>query len=550
MARKIRQLLTLEVCIRVVADIFIVNISYLLALVLRLLWDIEADSSESVHAKPLEALQIYVFSGWLLTLLSVLAFSLCGFYSRGRLYQGRFKALAIFQGVTGAYVAFACALFFMLAHDSAFQPPRSALLAGWLITLVATEGARLWSSLWRLATWLEGPKSRDHNRNGRIRHVLVIGGAGYIGSVLCRQLLAKGYSVRVLDAFLYGRESIADLMTHPRFQIIEGDSREVSAVFRAMLDMDAVVHLGELVGDPACALDERLTLEVNVAATRMVAEAAKGCRVKRFIYASSCSVYGANSDTLDECSELNPVSLYAKAKIGSEQALLGLNGSDFHPVILRFATVFGLSPRPRFDLVVNLLTAKAVLNRAITVFGGDQWRPFVHVADVAGGIINCLEAPLFNVKGQIFNLGSDENNYTIDDLGDQIQKLIPEANVIKESNDADKRDYRVSFRKIRRELGFEPRYSLEDGILEIQAAIEAGAITDIGHSKYNNYRTLVESRNRIKVRGQRITPLYAPEPLVEEPPVDLDAASNGSDPNRPVTETPSKDSAHALTAIA
>jgi nucleoside-diphosphate-sugar epimerase len=506
--------LTLEVWIRVIADILIVNVCYFFAVLVRLLWTSAIDSGVPIREQPFEAIQIYAASAWLLTAISVIANSVCGFYTRGRLYQGRFKAVAIFQAVSGSYMAFACAVFFLLDH-SRLQPPRAALVMGWFATLIATEGARLWSSLWRVANWLEGPAVRVRDRNGRIQHVLVIGGAGYIGSVLCRQLLSRGYSVRVLDAFLYGRDSVAGILDHPRFELVEGDSRDISSVFRAMLDMDAVVHLGELVGDPACALDERLTLEVNVAATRMVAEAAKGCRVKRFVYASSCSVYGANSQVLDECSELKPVSLYAKAKIGSEQALLGLNGSDFHPVILRFATVFGVSPRPRFDLVVNLLTAKALLNGAITVFGGDQWRPFVHVADVAAGIIRCLQAPLISVKGQIFNLGSDEQNCTIDELADQIHSIIPQATLVKDANSADKRDYRVSFKKIRRELGFEPVRTVESGIREIKAAIESGAITDIGDSRYNNYRTLANSRNQFRVRSQRITSLYAPDMLID-----------------------------------
>lgn len=517
MARRFLAYLTFEVLIRVVADLLIVNISYLAALFLRLLSDMPVVSGDSLREQAIESLQIYGVTCVLLTVITLLTYSVSGFYSRGRLYQSRFKALAIFQAVSASYVAFACVLFFLLAQDWALQPPRSALLIAWAITLLATAGARLWSSLWRIAVRLERPSARSVEPNGKIRNVLVIGGAGYIGSVLCRQLLNRGYTVRVLDSLLYGKDSLSDILSHPHFQLMEGDSREVSAVFRAMLDMDAVIHLGELVGDPACALDKRLTLEVNVAATRMVAEAAKGCGVKRFLYASSCSVYGANTEVLDECSELNPVSLYAQAKIGSEQTLLGLNASDFNPVILRFATIYGLSPRPRFDLVINVLTAKAVLDQKITIFGGDQWRPFIHVTDVAGGLILCLESPLASVKGQIFNLGSDDQNYTLDEIGDLIQELIPGSQVVKEADNVDKRDYRVSFSKIRRELGFEPQMTVGDGVRELADAIRSGKIQDVSDIRYSNYKTLSEPRNHHRVRSRKITSLYSnsdqPPPL-------------------------------------
>jgi nucleoside-diphosphate-sugar epimerase len=361
----------------------------------------------------------------------------------------------------------------------------------------------------------ERPILRELQRNERIQHVLVIGGAGYIGSVLCRQLLDKGYSVRVLDALLYGRESLTDLEGVPLFELIEGDSRDVSAVFRGMMNMDAVVHLGELVGDPACAVDENLTLEINLAATRMVADAARGCGIKRFVYASSCSVYGASDEILDERSALKPVSLYARAKIVSEKALLMLNGPDFHPVMLRFATVYGLSPRPRFDLVVNLLTAKAVQDGEITVFGGDQWRPFVHVADVVGAVVCCLEAPLVSVKGQIFNVGSDEQNYTIMEIGELIHNLVPEADLINQGDTSDKRNYRVSFAKIRHELGFVPRHTAEDGVREIAAALRNGLIEDYTLNRYSNYKTLSDPSNHLAIRSRHINELYAPSAVPE-----------------------------------
>jgi nucleoside-diphosphate-sugar epimerase len=271
------------------------------------------------------------------------------------------------------------------------------------------------------------------------------------------------------------------------------------------------------VGDPACSLDEKLTLEINLAATRMVAEAAQGCGVKRFIYASSCSVYGYSSNILDERSRLRPMSLYARAKIGSEQTLLALNGPDFHPVILRLATVYGLSPRPRFDLVVNLLAAKAVCDGEITIFGGEQWRPFVHVADVAQTIVLCLKAPLINVKARAFNVGTDEQNYTINQVGELVQRVIPEARLLNQGDGKDKRDYHVSFARIRRELGFKPRYTVEDGVNEIATALRKGVLGDYRDRLFSNYKTLSDPSNHLSIRSRRIIELYAPDLQLAEP---------------------------------
>jgi nucleoside-diphosphate-sugar epimerase len=276
-----------------------------------------------------------------------------------------------------------------------------------------------------------------------------------------------------------------------------------------MWDVDAVIHLGEIVGDPATALDGLLTQEVNVAATRMVAEAAKGFRVKRFVYASSCSVYGAGDGVFEEQTVLNPVSLYARAKMDAERILLSLNDAHFHPVILRFATVYGMSPRPRFDLVVNLLTAKAIQDGEITVFGGGQWRPFVHVSDIARAILLALEAPQANVKGQVFNVGSDNQNYTIASLGEIVKAAVPTARLVNKADGGDPRNYRVSFAKIRRELGFEPLVTVEQGVAEIARVVQAGAVGHYSERRYSNYRTLSEDNGLEVFAERRINNLFA-----------------------------------------
>lgn len=199
-------------------------------------------------------------------------------------------------------------------------------------------------------------KSDISNSKGPI---LVIGGGGYIGTHVVEQLLESGYSVRILDRFVFGKKVISDLLKNKNLEIIEGDISDLVALSRALQGVSAVVHLAGLVGDPACAVDENMTLHINIASTRVVKEMSKAFKVPHFIFASSCSVYGASDEVMNEGSSLNPVSLYAKTKIDSEQEILNDKTADFNPTILRFATVFGHSRRPRFDLVTNLFTAQA-----------------------------------------------------------------------------------------------------------------------------------------------------------------------------------------------
>lgn len=245
-------------------------------------------------------------------------------------------------------------------------------------------------------------------------------------------------------------------------------------------------------GDPACAIDEELTIEVNLVATRTIAEIAKGFGIGRFIFASTCSVYGASDELLDERSALNPVSLYARSKIASERVLLSLASPTFSPTILRFGTIYGLSGRIRFDLVVNLLTAKAVVDGKITIFGSDQWRPFVHVDDAATAVLKVLEAPLPLVRYQILNVGSDSQNYTLHQVGETIHRLVPTAELIVMGSDGDKRNYRVNFSKIRRLLDFTPRWTLEQGIQQVIDALNSGVIQDYRDARYSNVKFLSE----------------------------------------------------------
>lgn len=323
-----------------------------------------------------------------------------------------------------------------------------------------------------------------------VQRVLVVGGAGYIGSTLVRGLLSDGYRVRVLDSLEFGDTSIRALYHNPDFEVVRGDFRCVEPVVRATQGVDAVIHLGGIVGDPACALDEDLTLETNLAATSLLAEVCRGAGISRLLFASSCSVYGTAEEIVDEDAALNPVSLYAATKVDSEKVLLAARNQSLHPVIFRLATVFGWSYRPRFDLVVNLLAARAMSEGKITIYNGEQWRPFIHVEDVCRAFRMALVAPLELVSGRVFNTGSSFMNFTLRQLADMIQRMEPELEVEYVDNE-DIRNYRVSFERTRRELGFQCHVSLETGIRGLQEALRRGLVQDYHEPVYSNYQTLL-----------------------------------------------------------
>jgi nucleoside-diphosphate-sugar epimerase len=363
---------------------------------------------------------------------------------------------------------------------------RSSLLVFGLLVAAGTTGVR-----W-LRDWLT-TNSNGATLAARVQAadapVLIVGGAGYIGSILCRKLLQAGDRVRVLDSLVYGNAAIRELLGDPNFELIEGDCRDIRNVVKAMKGVKSVVHLAAIVGDPACEQDRQTALETNYAATRMIVEIAKGNGVERFVFASSCSVYGVTAFLMDENSAVKPVSLYGQTKVDSERALLEASGPDFHPTVLRLATVFGAGYRPRFDLVVNLLTAKAYHERVMTIFNGGQWRPFIHVADVAEGIMLMLSAPLPVVAGEVFNLGDSRLNFRLADIGEKIRVVFPDTVVQHVDND-DIRDYRVSFDKIRDMVGFQCRLTVDDGIQELKRCFDRGAIDDYKDALYNNQKFL------------------------------------------------------------
>ena len=338
----------------------------------------------------------------------------------------------------------------------------------------------------------DNKKVKKSEENNSIKKVLVIGGAGYLGSVLIRKLLDKNCKVKVLDNLTYGDSSIKELYNHKNFEFYEGDIRNIHKLMESIKGVDAVIHLASIVGDPAGSINPQTTLESNYFATKILVDICKHNQINRFIFASTCSVYGAMGfeETIDETSELNPVSLYAETKIKSEQAILKAVDSNFSPTIFRMATLYGVSPRMRFDLVINLLTAKALSEKEITIFGGNQWRPFLDVEDASEAYIKCLEAPIEKISGEIFNIGGNENNYKLIEIGKKIKQLVPDANLNIDENMQDRRNYRVSCNKAENLLGFRPKKSVEEGIKEIIEAMNKKEIVNYKDEKYNNYEFL------------------------------------------------------------
>lgn len=491
--------LSKEGVIRLIADAVLVNLALLVALAARLLYIVAVGSPAvnlNYRVTLWEYIRAYGNNAWLITIIALVIFSASGFYTYGRFYRGRYKLILVIQAVNFVYLFFG--LLTYLSQGTFFQflrpilnLPRGVLIFAWALTLVFLITARAWSMLWKRITHIEEKKLRGKDQLA-IQRVLVIGGAGYIGSALLPLLLKKGYKVRLLDMLLYGTEPIQEYLNHPDLEVVQADFRQVDRVVEAMQEVDAVIHLGGIVGDPACALDEDLTIDINLMATRMIAEVAKGSGVGLFIFASTCSVYGASDHMLDERSELNPVSLYARSKIASEKVLLKMADDAFSPVLLRFGTIYGLSGRTRFDLVVNLLTAKGLVDGEITIYGGDQWRPFLHVSDAARSILSVLESQIEIVKKQVFNVGSDEQNLTINQVGELIQKEIPSAKIVLMGADTDKRNYWVSFKKIEGTLGFVPQWSVIDGVRQVIEAIQSGKVGDYRSAKYSNVKFLSE----------------------------------------------------------
>jgi nucleoside-diphosphate-sugar epimerase len=329
--------------------------------------------------------------------------------------------------------------------------------------------------------------------------VLISGGAGYIGSLLTGVLLQKGYDVVVVDDLLFGGDSLLAYLTHPHFSFHKGNVTEKEAIRPHFKDVDFVIHLAALVGFPACQqVGPQVAWLYNLQGTKNVYELAAEYKVKRFVFASTYSNYGVaeNDSPVTEESPLNPQSLYAETKIASEQFLLeqGKTGKGPTPVLFRFATLFGLSPRMRFDLIINQFTLEAIEKRNLIIYQKNYNRSFVHIRDIAKALTMALELDLAKVGNQIFNVGSNGGNYSKEALITLIMKYV--SGVTIEYKDlsfgGDMRDIKVSFDKIERVMEFRTNVSVEQGIQELANAIQSKFLYDPHQARFRNAQFIVQ----------------------------------------------------------
>lgn len=300
-----------------------------------------------------------------------------------------------------------------------------------------------------------------------MKHVVLIGSEGYIGSAVKIKLLNTGVKVTGVDLDLYGSNDDAKAKVTERYSLKCFDYRNYSEIRSIFENCDEVILMGGLVGDPACAFDTDTTIDLNYSSTIVLANIAKSVGVKKFIFMSSCSVYGQQTGIASEESIPNPVSLYAETKLNSERQLLSLNDENFKLRILRFSTIYGVSARFRLDLVANLLTYKAISTGEITVFNGSQWRPMLHVEDAAKAVVLASENETF-FEQPVFNVGSDAENYQIINIGKIVSEVVPGSDIIESQVAEDPRSYSVSFEKITKTLNFLPDWSLRKGIIQIK----------------------------------------------------------------------------------
>ena len=319
--------------------------------------------------------------------------------------------------------------------------------------------------------------------------VAVTGGAGYVGACVVEELLASGHEVVVLDALIHGQDDVAAGLSERGATVRQGDVRHPDAVLGALEGAEAVVHLAAIVGDPACGRDPVLSNDVNVRGSVALVDAARSVGVERLVFASTCSNYGRMADPtvpVDESGELAPVSLYAEQKVAIERRLLNSDPGVPSPTCLRFATVYGVAPRMRFDLTVNEFTRDLWAGRPLAVFGEQFWRPYVHVRDAALGVRTVLEAPADEVAGEVFNVGHSDENYRKADLVEMITATLGRGQVQYVQRDEDPRDYKVSFEKVRAALGYEPQMRVAGGIGELIDALEAKSFGDPFDVRFSN----------------------------------------------------------------
>jgi nucleoside-diphosphate-sugar epimerase len=319
--------------------------------------------------------------------------------------------------------------------------------------------------------------------------VLVTGGAGYIGSVLVNNLLQEGFHVIAFDNLSFGGEALLGCWNHPRFRFIKGDLLHDNDVKAALKGVDYVCHLAAIVGEPPCKKFPKQALRVNWNASVRLYELCEEAKIQKFVFASTCSNYGKMSDPdslLDEDGTLNPISLYSETKVNFEQYLLNLKDTNITRTILRFSTVYGASPRLRFDLTVNEFTRDAALKKPLLIYGENFWRPYCHVSDLANSVKTVLISDTFKVANQAFNVGDTSQNYTKKMLVGEIKEVIPSLEVNYHPVVTDPRDYKVNCDKIRRILDFSISKTVPYGIQEIASIVQNKLIRRPLSKRYGN----------------------------------------------------------------
>ena len=308
--------------------------------------------------------------------------------------------------------------------------------------------------------------------------VFVTGGAGYVGSALVPQMLSRGYRVKVLDLFIYGREVFDSIKHDANLELIQGDLRDQALLRQALPGCDAVIHLACISNDPSFELNPDLGKSINFDAFEPLVQISQAAGVKRFIYASSSSVYGVKDEPdVNEEMALEPLTDYSKYKALCEEVLLRYQAPGFTTVIIRPATVCGYAPRQRLDVIVNILTNHAINTGKIKVFGGEQLRPNIHIQDMVDLYLLLLELPAAQIAGQIFNAGFE--NHRVAELAQMVQNVVGADRVTIETVPTDdNRSYHVSSAKIARELGFVPQHTIEEAVRDLVAAFRAGKLPD------------------------------------------------------------------------
>lgn len=300
----------------------------------------------------------------------------------------------------------------------------------------------------------------------KLNSILVTGGAGYVGSVLVKNLSNSGYNVRVLDSLIFNTEKNFKLFKNNSIEFVCGDIRNYNVLEKCLEGIDCVIHLAAITG-PLCDIVPKATRQINEIATHKLVNLCKQKNVKRFFFASTCSNYGSNLKIVNELTPLKSLSLYSETKVNLESVVLNAKDSDFEPCVLRLATAFGISPQMRFDLLLQDLIHNAIVYKKILLFGPDFWRPLIHVKDISKAFIIAIESPTKLISGEIYNVGDNEQNYRKLELAQLIQKFLPKTQIEIQKLKKDPRNYKVSFNKIKNKFGFHSSKTVNDGISEI-----------------------------------------------------------------------------------